>query len=64
MYNKIVERSEVRNAYEDEDTKLNSDFENELSVWVQIKEVLDYHGYDLTADLVNGLPEITLVKRT
>ncbi len=53
----------ITSAYPDEREKINSDFEEQLSVWIKIQDALDYHGYDIDAVLVDGLPELALIKR-
>lgn len=52
----------IKNIYADEMDKLDSEFENQLTVWLKINDVLEYHGYALTPRLEAGLPSVELTK--
>ena len=53
---------EIRNAYPDEQEKLDTLERQDLAVLLQIKDVLDSHGYELVAGLKDGQPVINLNK--
>jgi hypothetical protein len=52
----------IRNAYPDEQEKLDKELENEGRTWAQINEVLKSNGYNLNLRLVDGLPDLFLSK--
>ena len=52
----------VRNAYKDEQEKIDDRFKIELELSFKLSDLLERYGYDLEARLVGGLPEIQLVK--
>lgn len=52
----------IKNAYPDEKMKMDSEFENQLTVWMKIQNILDEHGYALDTSLENGLPVMELNK--
>ena len=53
----------VLSAYEDEQDKLDGTLVDEIICWSRIKGVLDELGFDIELELVNGRPDINLVKR-
>jgi hypothetical protein len=57
------EPNRVRNIYEDEQDKIEDRFHEKLELSLKIMELLDQYDYDLDARLVEGMPEIKLIKR-
>lgn len=57
-----MDNSPILSAYADEQNKLDNSLSEEIAVWSQIKTVLDINGYDIQLGLVNGLPDMSLVK--
>lgn len=55
--------SEVRNAYPDEQKKLENQFMIELELMMKIADLLELYNYDLEAKMENGMPEIQLIQR-
>lgn len=54
--------SPISNAYPDEQKNLNQEFEEELTTWLQIVDVCKSRGFKLEPQLVDGLPEVVLVR--
>lgn len=53
---------EIQNIYPDEQKKLDDDSITRLAVMFHINELLDSYGYDLVAEIDNGLPKMNLIK--
>jgi hypothetical protein len=58
----IMTESPIQNAYPEEQEKLKSDFDERLLVTMLIGEILDEYGYHLGTKLVDGLPQVDLIK--
>ncbi len=55
---------QIKNAYEDENKKLDDEFSTQLLVAFKLREILDDYGYYLSAELEDGKPVISLLKDT
>lgn len=55
--------SKTTNAYADEKEKLEQEEQAQMELTLKITELLDMYSYDIDAVLVDGMPEIKLVKR-
>ena len=54
--------SEVKNIYKDEQEKIDNDTQVELELSFKLQELLDRYGYDLIAEMEDGLPAVKLIK--
>lgn len=52
----------IKNAYPDEQEKLDKEREDEAMAWAEVNEVLSRTGYDLKLRLVDGVPAVDLVR--
>ena len=50
-------------AYPDEQEKLDTELENEVKVWKKVKQLLDTEGYEIKVRLVDGMPDLYLVRQ-
>lgn len=58
-----MEINPVLSAYKDEQDKLDTKLVEEIIVWREIKKVLDVFDMDIQLGLVDGLPDMNLVRR-
>lgn len=58
----MCDTCKVRSAYPDEQEKIDDRFKIELELAFKLSDLLERYGYDLEAKLVDGLPEIQLIK--
>lgn len=56
--------TQVTSAYIDDKKKLSERTEEEINIWFEIFELLDSKGYSLEPVLIDGKPEIKLIKDT
>jgi len=56
--------TEVKNIYPDEQQKIEDRFQTELELSMKIMDLLDRYDYDLEAKLVDGMPEVQLIRRS
>jgi len=54
--------SEVKNIYKDEQEKIDNDTQVEIELSFKLQELLDRYGYDLIAEMEDGLPAVKLIK--
>lgn len=52
----------VMSAYPDEQAVLDTNLEEEVKMWKELKDLLTSRGYELRTKLVDGLPELDLIK--
>ena len=62
ILNYYLNMNEVKNAYPEEQKKLDNEFQTKLELSLKIEDLLDQYGYDLDAVLVNGMPQLRLHK--
>lgn len=55
-------KSDIRNAYKDEQKKIDDDFNTELELSFKIQELLERYGYFMEAELKSGVPVVQLTK--
>jgi hypothetical protein len=58
-----MDNTPVMSAYPDEQAKLDAALEEEVKVWKKIRQVLDESDYTIKLSLVDGLPDMSLVKK-
>lgn len=56
--------TKITSAYVDDKKKLSERTEEEVQLWMDIFELLDSRGYSLDPVLIDGKPEIKLIKDT
>lgn len=63
LTNRIMDDTPVMSAYPDEQEKLDTELENEVKMWKKVKQLLDTEGYEIRVRLVDGLPDLYLVRQ-
>lgn len=58
-----MDEGPVMSAYPDEQKILDANLEEEVKTWKKIRQVLDDAGFTIQLSLVDGVPDMNLVKR-
>jgi len=54
--------NEIRNAYPDEQEKLENDLQTKLELSLKIENLLDQYGYKMVVEMVKGRPLVDFIK--